>query len=131
MRHNSKYNSPFGEDPNYGTARKILFDGKEVRLFDCEFNKITAESMNLFIQGENGGDASHIFRSGKSLAEKAIEAEIVSGDKKEIYDAALVDGATNEQAFLVSLAKDPLALDEFPPAIGWYECKPEYLSYYF
>lgn len=124
-----------GAEPNLVTARKILWKGGEYRVFDHEYSVLTAEKMNLYIQGypdmPKDERPTHAFRDGQTLAEKMIASEIMDGEKRFIYDAALIDGCTHEQAFLVAMGKDPLELTEFPPAVGWYECQPEYLNVFF
>ena len=112
-----------GVDPNPLLARRIRWKDKDVRLFDHEISFVTVENMSLYIE-----EGSHEFRPG-STAEANLIEEILTGDKKLIYDAALVDGATHNQAVQVALGHD-LSGIEIPP-IGWYECRKEYVQHFF
>ena len=115
--------------PNFLGARKIHYQGCDIRVFPNEFNPISHDHMKIYIFGEGYDDFTHEFIAS-DVAEDQILTDILEGDKKFIYDAALVDGATHEQAILVAMGMDITLPDaEFPP-IGWYRCKPEYASYF-
>lgn len=132
---NGEYGNPFGQEPNYLTARKIMWNKQAVRVFSYEFSIISAESMTLYTQGtptmKKDTRPSHFFQPGESVGEKRVHAEIMFGERRAIYDAALVDGDTHEQAYLVALEKDVLDAMEFPPPTGWWECQPEYVDFFF
>lgn len=117
-----------GRDPNAMTARKVMFNNDQVRLFDHEFIFVSAESMAMYTMGVNDEEPSHVLREG-GLAEKNLIIEILEGEKRMQYDAALLDGCTDPQAFRVAMGLDVLDAVEFPP-IGWYECGQQFIEYF-
>lgn len=115
------------KDPNWAKARKIVFDGEEIRLFSHEYSVVKEENLHAYVYSE---EPSHVFRAGNTaefvLIEKALET-----DDKLVYDAALVDGATHAQALATALGVDITTAGlEFPP-IGWYEMVEEYKRIFF
>lgn len=120
---------PGGQDPDFVKARMIFFQNEKIRVFPHEFSLVKPENMRSYTIGLPGEDEpSHTLRPG-GLAEKDLIVEIEQGEKRLVYDAALVDGATPSQAFRVAMGQEVESLD-FPP-IGWYECRPDYVSVYF
>ena len=117
-----------GISPNCLTARKIVFDEHEFRIFDHEFVSVTVESMRLYVYGvPNEEEPSHSLRPARGLAEQKIIMDILEGERRQYYDAAVMDGATDAQAFMTAMELDVLSAVEFPP-MGWYECKPEFIE---
>ncbi len=122
------YGGFLGQEHNYETARKVAFARQEFRIFDNEFSIVKAESMSMFVIGSPEESPSHVLRPG-GLAEKNLIDEILDGEKKMHYDAALLDGCTEPQAFRVAMGLDVIDLIEFPP-IGWYECRSEFVKFF-
>jgi len=116
-------NSPFGLEPDFREARKILYKSESVRVFPHEFSVLKKENLRMYIE------ESHELVAG-SAAEDEILSEIKRGARKDTYDAALIDGATHAQATMVALGKDPTLEDNEFPAIGWYRCKREFAQIY-
>jgi hypothetical protein len=120
----------WGKSGNPLTARKVVFNEHEFRLFDCEFSFLSAQNMEHFVLGLENEPPSHMLRPARGLAEKILIADVVDGERKPIYEAALLDGATEAQAFQTAMEVDVLGGVQFPP-VGWYECKEEYLRTFF
>lgn len=112
----------FGREPVAKDARKIIYNDRELRVWPHEFTEITPENMRLYVE------ESHELVSG-TVAEETLIKDM-KGIKKEIYDAALLDGCTHYQAQLMALGVDVSDENfEFPP-IGWYRIKREYGEYF-
>jgi hypothetical protein len=61
-----------------------------------------------------------------AAAEERLIQEVMEGELRPIYEAALLDGANEQQAKLTAMGMDFTMSDsEFPP-VGWYRCRPEY-----
>lgn len=119
-----------GMEPDFLKARKIIYENESIRIFPHEYSLISAESMALYVLGiPDVEEPCHTLRPG-GLSEKNLIVEIESGERRLIYDAALVDGATPSQAFRVAMGLEVLDSVEFPP-IGWYECRKEYVQTFF
>jgi len=112
-----------GREPNWKTARKIMFLDEAIRIFSYEYSVPTKENLRKYIE------ESHELMAG-TAAEDEIITEVKRGRRKEIYDAALCDGCAHAQATMVALGQDPTLEDAEYPAIGWYRCKPEYALFY-
>lgn len=124
-----------GKDPNWARARKIRYQDDEIRVFPHEFSVLTHENMSMYIGYSNPEEGSHELVSG-NVAETKLLQEVLEGDLREVYNAALVDGCSHSMAIGMALGidvsdteKDGLELAKFPP-VGWYRCKPEYASFY-
>lgn len=120
------YDPIFGKaQPNWMGARRIRFMGRDVRIFPHEFSKLPLDRMRMYVLGYEDCEGSHTFVAGDSAGETLL-ATIKDTEQKFVYDAALLDGCTPEQATIVALGGD--ITDEeltFPP-IGWYQVKPEF-----
>jgi hypothetical protein len=120
--------TPFGKSPNWIKARKIRYCDTDIRIFPHEFSKLSPDSMRMYIMGDTGDDiggSSHILRAEGVASEHAVNKALNEAGRM-IYDAAQVDGCTDEQAMMVALGVDITLPDaEFPP-LGWYQIKQEY-----
>lgn len=122
----------FGREPNWVGARKIRYQGKDIRVFPHEFSKLKSENMRLYILGddESDGDTRSHELVPEGVAEQEMVKAILDGETRPIYDQALGDGCTTAQAMAVAMGIDITLPDaEFPP-LGWYRCRPEYASAY-
>ncbi len=114
----------WGKEPNWADARQILYKEEVIRIFPHEFNAV-GERMKLYVVGEGESEPSHHLVPS-TVAEERLLRDVKTGVRKEIYDAALMDGCTHAQALMVAWGKD-ITLDDFEvPAIGWYRCRREY-----
>ncbi len=109
------------KEPHWAGVRKIVYKDNEIRIFPHEFSILTPINLKSYL------DESHIFVSGNA-AERSIELDMAEGDKRFIYDAALLDGCNKEQAKLMALGLDVSEDSLYPPPIGWYKIIPEYGS---
>jgi hypothetical protein len=114
-----------GLDRNPFRALKIKYKGNDVRLFADEVSFVSSENMKLYLE-----DGSHTLVPS-SVAEGQIIQEVLDGEKKQFYDAALLDGANENQAFLTALGIPVEDDGAIYPAIGWYECRKEYVQHFF
>lgn len=129
-REREKSGFAWGFEPNVETCRKIEFKGESVRVFEHEFSQVSSENMNLYILGDpdSGEEPSHILRPG-GLQERDLIVDVLQGDKNVLYEEALMDGATEAQAFRSASGQEIFGVLEFPP-IGWYECQKKYTDYF-
>jgi len=119
----------FGAEDNWAKARKIVYNEETIRVFEREFSVLTHDKMSEYL-GLTGHGGSHELVPD-SVAEETLFEQILEGDLRDVFDAALMDGCTDEQAIGVALGLD-VALEyhgdklaEYPP-LGWYRCKSEY-----
>ena len=87
--------------------------------------------MRLYITGEGTHQPSHVFRPSMSLVEQKMHTSIQDGEARAMFEVALLDGATDTQAYLVALGQDPSGAAEFPLPLGWYECEDEIKDMFF
>jgi hypothetical protein len=125
----------FGAESNWAKARKIEYKGETIRVFSNEFTAVTHENMALYIGCSDPDQASHELITS-TVAENKLMNEVLEGDLREVYDAALVDGCSHSQAVGMALGIDisetvdnSTQLAQFP-LMGWYRCKPEYAQVY-
>jgi len=105
-------------------ARQIRYKSKELRVFPREFNPIKTESMELYVN-----EGAHTLVP-ESPAEEIIIKRALKKGEREIYEAAIIDGATEAQAVATALRQDITIADwKFPP-IGWYRPNPEMAVYF-
>lgn len=108
-----------GLEPNWKGARKVTYKGSEVRVFPHEFSVIKQDRMRLYVLGTEGEGPSHDLVA-EGVASDVLIKGVLDSDTKFIYDAALLDGCTPEEALAVALGQDITEPDsEFPP-LGWY-----------
>jgi hypothetical protein len=112
--------SPFGVEPNWNGARQILFDGKTVRIFPHEFNPVSPENMKTYI------DEGVYSLVPEGVASEQVITDLMEGDRKVLWEHALVDGCTDAQARMVAMGVDVTLPDAEIPPVGWWRCKKEY-----
>lgn len=116
----------WGMEPNWNLARKIRYLDQDIRVFPHEYSAVAREKMALYVLGDEQSSPSHRLVPGSAAAERALINDVRTGNRRKYYEAALLDGATHEQALCVATGVDITMPDaEFPP-IGWYRCVPEY-----
>jgi hypothetical protein len=118
-------NSPFGGlEHNWNGARRIRFDDKDLRVFPNEFTVIPSERLLFYI--ENG-----VYEMvAEGVASDILAQDMVEGEKKVLWEHALVDGCTDAQARLVAMGVDITLPDPIVPPTGWYRCHPAYASHF-
>ncbi len=116
-----------GQRPDWDNARRIRYEGQDIRVFPHEFRPVPPEEMSLFINGEDGDAPSHYLVS-EAAAEDQLVRRILEDDLRPIYDAALLDGCTEAQAMMTALEMDVTTPDAVFPPIGWYRCHPAYAT---
>ena len=105
-------------------ARQIRYKSKELRVFPHEFNPTTTDRMEIYIN-----EGAHTLVP-ESPAEEAVIQRTLKKGEREIYEAAIIDGATQAQAVATALRQDITIPDwKFPP-IGWYKPNPEMAVYF-
>ncbi len=105
-------------------ARQIRYKSKELRVFPHEFNPTTTERMEIYIN-----EKAHTLVP-ESPAEEAVIQRTLKKGEREIYEAAIIDGATEAQAVATALRQDVTIADwKFPP-VGWYKPNPEMAIYF-
>ena len=119
----ARFYTEFGQDPNWIGAVKIHYKGTDIRVFPHEFSKLDAKRMKYYV-AENA-----IFTLVESeTATMPIAKLKLDPDQKQIYDSALLDGCSPQQATLVMLGIDISDEEvEFPPN-GWYRLYPDYAN---
>ncbi len=110
------YSNFQGEEHDWAGARAIFYKGEKIRVFPDEFSVISDfepyREEYLWIPD--------------SEMEKSLVEMRLSKCRREIFDAALIDGCTDVEATIVALGGDPTS-NASPPPVGWW--KPnEYIS---
>ena len=103
----------FGEEHDPSKARKVIFGGHMVRLFEEEIGLMDDERLRIYIE------------EGWTLQEEDVAGNPVhrfTEDMKFLFDAARLDGCDDHQAYLVAKGFDPA--DNLPP-VGWYKAPDE------
>ncbi len=108
-----------GKEPRWDQARMIIYKDEQIRVFPNEFSILTIENMKTYLE------ESHELVP-TSVAEQDIMNSILRGNRKRIYEAALVDGCTEYRARLMAMGVDVSNGHFEIPAIGWYKIKAEY-----
>jgi hypothetical protein len=115
-----------GYDPDYDTARRIFYKGENIRVWDHEFSEVSQENMRIYILE----DESHELVMADYIDNIEYEGErtkdlVLDAISTPIYEAALLDGCSENQARLVAIGMDVTEEDvEFAP-VGWYKIKRE------
>jgi hypothetical protein len=121
------YYAIYGLENNWAGARKIHYKDTDIRVFPDEFSVMTDEKMAMYTGLSE--DASHLLIPS-SVADATLIQEVLSGSLREVFDAAMVDGCTPEQARAMAFGVDTTdALASLPP-IGWYRCRQDYAEFY-
>lgn len=114
------YFEVFGfKEARWDQARMIVYKDEQIRVFPHEFSILTIENMKMYLE------KSHELVP-TNVAEQDIMDSILRGNRKRIYDAALVDGCTEYEARLMTIGVDVSSGHFEIPAIGWYKINPEY-----
>lgn len=120
----------WGSEPNWSLARKIHYKGSDIRVFPHEFSPVIPSTMKLYTFGDSQQPPSHELVPGDTAAERALINEVRTGMRKVLFEAALLDGCTRQQALCVATGVDITIPDvDFPP-IGWYRCDPEIAEFF-
>ena len=111
-----------GVEPNWNGAVRVCVAGVDIRVFPHEISKPSSENMHLYVLGDGTEESTHELVAGSAAEEKLLE-EVLKGEARFVYDAALVDGCTQAQAMQTALGNEIETPDaDFPP-IGWYRPK--------
>ena len=88
-------------------------------------------NMKLYIFGypQDNEPNSHELIQDNVVQEMLLEF-VLETDMKEVYDAALLDGCSANQAYQVCIGMDILAPQLDLKPTGWYRCKREYAQIY-
>ena len=113
----------WGIEPDFGTARKIIFEGEQIRIFDYEFSAPSPENLHIYI------NESHELMAG-SVAEEDFINNTLCGKKKILYQSARIMGCDHYQAMLTVMGVDIFDPKYEVPPIGWYKIRPEYGQYF-
>jgi hypothetical protein len=113
-----------GCEPNWNGARKIQFDGESLRVFPHEFTPVPSERLRFYI------DEGVYELIPEGAASEAVIEDLMEGDKRVLWEHALVDGCTDAQAKMVALGIDITLPDVEVPPVGWYRCRPEYAAHF-
>jgi hypothetical protein len=124
---------PLGKSHNWALARRIHYQGEDVRVFPNEYSLVSNHNLHAYILGEIGNgvfvEPSHHLVPD-DVAGEVLIAGVLDGESRPIYEAALLDGCTHEQAMATAMAQDVTLPDaEFPP-FGWYRLGEAYASYF-
>lgn len=120
-----KFFDHFGFEANLALSRSVIIDGREVVIRSDEYNLLTAENMDLYVNGpiEDQSLASHVFVPSNLSGDQVIDF-VVDLDYRYVYESALLDGCSENQAKLMALGYDLSAV--MFPAVGWYKIKDSY-----
>ena len=114
-----------GKEHNWTGAVKINYKQEDIRCFPDEFNYLSAKSMREYI---NSG--SHELVVSEHKPTEQVYDMIMNTDQRLVYEAALLDGASHNQAIMTAASGqifvDEGATDIEFPVLGWYRCIPEY-----
>jgi hypothetical protein len=116
------------KEPNWAGAMRILYAGAAIRVFPHEYSLMTPDKMQVYCVGDSNTEPSHILVPETESA-GILHTMITDGDLRPIYDAALLDGCTPEQAYLTAMEIDITEQIDFP-AVGWYKLHPAYAAYF-
>jgi hypothetical protein len=109
-------------------ARRINYQGQDLRVLPHEFSEQDAETMRLFVYGVEDDEhdtASHVLMSG-NISEDILVKGVLDGETRPIYEAALIDGANEAQAMNTALGVDITLPDAHFPPVGWYRPRLPY-----
>jgi hypothetical protein len=114
----------FGLEPNWNGARRIRFDDKDVRIFPHEFSPIPPERLRLYL------DEGVFELISEGVASEQVINDLMEGDKRVLWEHALVDGCTDSEARMVALGMDISIPDAEIPPVGWFRCKKEFARFF-
>lgn len=118
----------FGKEPNAANAVRIRYKGHDLRVWPHEYSILSPENMAEYVRESHELVADEV--SENRWLGKIIERDTES-QQFNVYEAALLDGCTVAEATLTAMEMDITIPDpQFPPAIGWYRCKPHYAEIY-
>jgi len=102
---------------DYGGARKIMFRGEAIRVFPDEYSYVTNERLEEYLQ------KSHVLIQEDGWG--VVDTSFKDKEEKTIFEAALLDGASDYQALATLYATK---IDDIPclPPVGWLRIKEEY-----
>ena len=116
--------SAWGKEQRWDKARAITYKGERIRVFPSEFDVITPEYMSELCLGDS--PSYELVLSDINEIDIISKKRLKETDDLLVKDAAVIDGASEDQAILTAMGVDITLPDaEFPP-VGWYRCKKEY-----
>lgn len=107
---------PWGLEPNWNGAMLIRWQGADLRVFPHEAYQLSGKDLGWLLS--NAFEFVPIDGAAKRLVSEALD-----GETRPIYEAALLDGCTHEEALGVAMGQNILKV---PEPLGWYRILPEY-----
>jgi hypothetical protein len=118
-------------DNNELYSVKINMSGDEIKILASEYIMLDVQTLNECIYGNtyknNTYPASHMFTPSDVIKETVI-ADLSDTDNKLIYESALLDGCTDEQAIQIVLGCDILSALDIPKPLGWYKPTKDFIE---
>jgi len=113
-----------GSEPNWAGALKIRYKNEDVRIFPHEYSILSDQRLKLYLEK---GVCELVLSDmpGESALESNLE---ISPDLKVLYEAALLEGASDSQAKLLALGRMNLNDNTEIIPLGWYKCKNEHAA---
>lgn len=111
-----------GAEPNWLGAMSIQWDGAEVRLFPHEAHPMNRKGLGALLHSE-----AYELVPGDVAAGKLVQSAL-DGETRPIYEAALIDGCTENLALAVALGHNVLDTSDVPYPMGWYRLREPYAS---
>ena len=110
-----------GREPNWAGAMAIQYKSEKIRVFPHEFSKIDDNTLKIYIA------ESHEFVLGEVPEGEALKTDMeVSPEKRSLYEAAILEGASKAEAILLSAGLMQIEEGTEVKPTGWYRCKLEY-----
>ena len=112
---------PFcGKEPDWGNAVKIRYLGEHIRVFPHEFTVPSPKNLMGYVEESHELVADNV-------AEEEILHQVFRGGRKDVFEAALLDGCNKLQAKFMALGVDIMEEGGYDvPPMGWYKIKREY-----
>jgi hypothetical protein len=115
----------WGFNHNFAKSKAIFFAGEKIRVFAEEFSVLNDENLSLYIMGNEEADPSHEAMEDATLSAELIPLKLTAV-QKEIFDAALCDGASDSQAKMVAHGIDIFSDTLWLPLSHWYKLRKDY-----
>ena len=111
----------FGHEPNWAGAMAIQYKSEQIRVFPHEFSKLDDGRLKEYIV------ESHEFVAGETPEGEALKTDMeLSPEKRYLYEAAVLEGASQTEAILLSAGLLQIEDGTEVKPTGWYRCRPEY-----
>ncbi len=101
---------PRTEEHDWAGARAIFYKGEKIRVFPDEFSVVS--DFEPYRE-------EYLWIPDSEMEKSLVEMRLSKG-RREIFDAALIDGCTDVEATIVALGGDPTS-NASPPPVGWWK----------